>query len=385
MPYSSSIQVINDANGTAYGFLANDGQLLQCRWDSQAERWVEAQAVPGAVGGNAVQATYLDNLWANEQGGSDASGQSWDPGIVLLYRKGQDSQAEIHAVFGGWNDNGELQWSQEVQLTDDTVNDKEFSLVAAANGQFVLVTQKQQEIQSLAANLAALESGSITPEQTAKKAIDGLVRPDSDLYTTSFQILNNGPGQAPELQNNPVKTTLTGSPTWTTVAPLESSAQPAAPAPGLADGAVGSGTDLSRASLFAANATAAGDSGIAQASSAPEGVGASETATPAPGATAKSWEVGKDSNPTSVEVGFIEEVARWKIGFPALQNPDADDADLKGFALFNQKALDTLSSEYSPRLAFLLSGFFGLTNGLNSNFLYITRIPHLSKTISLIK
>ncbi|MEI7666082.1 MAG: hypothetical protein WCI65_08550 [Synechococcaceae cyanobacterium ELA263] len=361
MATASSIEVVNDANGTAYGFLVNDGQLIQCHWDSQAERWVEAQLVPGALGGNAVQATYLDNLWDNKPGGSSASGQSWDPGIVLLYRKGQDSQAEIYAVFGGWNENGELQWSQEVQLTDDTVNDKEFSLVAADNGQFVLVTQKQQEIQSLSANLAALESGSITKEQAAPQAINGLVQPDSDLYTTSFQILNNGPGLAPELQSNPVKATPASSPTWTTVAPLESASKQAAPAPALAEGAVGSGTDLSRASLFAANATAAGGSGIALASSAPEGLGASEAPAAAPGATAGSWEVGKSSNPTTVQLGLLE-VARWKLGFPALQNPYANNDDLSGFGLFNQSALDRFSSNYNARLVLLLSGFYGLTN-----------------------
>ncbi len=92
--------------------------------------------MPGAVGGNAVQTTYLNNLWANEPGESDAQPQSWDPGIVLLYRKGQGSQA--------------------VQLTDDTVNDKDFNLVADANGQFTLVTQKQQEVQNLSAKLDAL-------------------------------------------------------------------------------------------------------------------------------------------------------------------------------------------------------------------------------------
>ena len=42
-----------------------------------------------------------------------------------------------------------------MQLTDDTVNDKDFNLVADANGQFTLVTQKQQEVQNLSAKLDA--------------------------------------------------------------------------------------------------------------------------------------------------------------------------------------------------------------------------------------
>lgn len=366
MPYSSSIQVVNDANGTAYGFFANDGQLLQCRWDSQAERWVDAQAVPGALGSNTLQATYLGNLWANETGGSDANGQSWDPGIVLLYRKGQDSQAEIYAVFGGWDDNGELQWSQEVQLTDDTVNDKEFSLVAAGKGQFALVTQKQQEIQNLPANLDALENGSITAEQSAKKALDGLVRPDSDLYTTSFQILNSGPGVAPELQAN---TSPTSIPSWTTIAALENAAQPAAAAPALADGAVGSGSVLSKASLFASNALAAGSSSGRSASSAPTLLGSSATGAAEPTPTAGTWEVGKASNPATVQLGLLE-LARWKVGFPATQSPydvdqyndEYDRENITGFKLFNLKALEKTSTEKTFRLVLLGSGFYGLTN-----------------------
>jgi hypothetical protein len=39
MPYASSIQVINDANGTAYAFLVNDGLLWQCQWNPEAQRW----------------------------------------------------------------------------------------------------------------------------------------------------------------------------------------------------------------------------------------------------------------------------------------------------------------------------------------------------------
>jgi len=343
---ASSIQVVNDANGTAYGFLANDGQLLQCQWDSQAGRWVGAQAVPGAVGGNAVQATYLDNLWANEAGGSNAQGQSWDPGIVLLYRKGQDSQAEIYGVFGGWDDNGDLQWSQAVQLTDDTVNDKEFSLVAAANGQFTLVTQKQQEIQSLPANLDALESGSLSPEQAAQKAISGLVRPDSDLYITSFQILNPGAGLAPVLQGDPVRATATSSPTWTSIATLVSSSPPPAPAPALADGAVGGGPGLSKASLFAANAVDAGDSSAARASSEPQALGASQaTAAAAPAATAGSWPVGNSSNPATVQAGFMEEVARWELQLPMVPIPPKPEEEPE---LRVSVIRDSLISSFDP-------------------------------------
>ena len=38
LPYASSIQVINDANGVAHAFLANDGQIWQCQWNAQAQQ-----------------------------------------------------------------------------------------------------------------------------------------------------------------------------------------------------------------------------------------------------------------------------------------------------------------------------------------------------------
>ena len=63
MPYSGSIQVVNDANGAAFAFLADNGLIWQCVWNAQAERWEKAQPVPGAEGGRDLQVLVLDDLF----------------------------------------------------------------------------------------------------------------------------------------------------------------------------------------------------------------------------------------------------------------------------------------------------------------------------------
>ena len=80
MPYASSIQVINDANGTAHAFLADNGAIWQCQWNGEAQRWDQGSEVPGAFGGDKLQALYVSNLWPTESTNGTASSQ---PGRAL--------------------------------------------------------------------------------------------------------------------------------------------------------------------------------------------------------------------------------------------------------------------------------------------------------------
>ena len=56
MPYASSIQIVNDANGAAHAFLADNGAILQGQWNAEAQRWDQGQLVPQAFGGEKLQA-----------------------------------------------------------------------------------------------------------------------------------------------------------------------------------------------------------------------------------------------------------------------------------------------------------------------------------------
>ena len=109
MPYSSSIQVVNDANGTPYAFLTDNGNVWQCQWNAAAQRWDKGQVVPGAVGGEKVQALYLPNLWpASSSSNNNSSNPPNPPGIVLAYRVGEGNNAEIYASLGQWGSDGAL-------------------------------------------------------------------------------------------------------------------------------------------------------------------------------------------------------------------------------------------------------------------------------------
>jgi hypothetical protein len=100
LPYASSIQVINDANGTAHAFLEIDGLLWQCQWNPEAQRWDKGQVVPGAYGGEKLQALLVDNLWPTSGTTGATAGNT--PGIVLAYRVGEGDAATVQATLGGW-------------------------------------------------------------------------------------------------------------------------------------------------------------------------------------------------------------------------------------------------------------------------------------------
>ena len=186
MPYASSIQVVNDANGVAHGFLADNGAIWHCQWDPQAQVWTQGQLVPQAFGGEKLQALYLDQLWPPSSGSPKGS----SPGIVLAYRVGEGSSAEIFASFGQWGSNGELGWSLPLQLTQDQLDEVAFSLVPAeeAVGGFSLVVQKRQA--DTPAGMLLDQLGSASSEELPAKLEATLsgARPDSDLYVTQFNL-----------------------------------------------------------------------------------------------------------------------------------------------------------------------------------------------------
>ena len=186
MPYSSSIQVINDANGTAYAFLADNGAIWQCQWNAAAQRWDQGAVVPGSFGSDKLQALYVSNLWPTANTNGTASSQ---PGIVLAYRVGVGNGAEVFGSFGGWGSDGRIDWSAPVALTDDQVEDQAFALVEQGNGNgFSLVVQKQEANTPVDAVLDKLAATPADQLETELRLAASAARPDSDLYATQFEI-----------------------------------------------------------------------------------------------------------------------------------------------------------------------------------------------------
>jgi hypothetical protein len=194
MPYASNIQVVNDANGTALAFLVEDGAIWQCQWNSEAQRWDRGTIVPDAFGGEKVQALVLPQFWTTANNGG-TTGTAWDPAIVLAYRVGQGSGAEIQASFGRWDAQGQLVWTAPVQLTDDQSGDRHFALSAGENHTLNLVVEKQVGAAPTNAVLDALAgataSDPASPREQLIAASQGS-QPDSDLYVNRYRVDSTG-------------------------------------------------------------------------------------------------------------------------------------------------------------------------------------------------
>jgi len=226
MPSASSIQLVNDANGTAYAFLEDNGLLWQCQWNAEAQRWDKGQVVPGAYGGEKLQALYLENLWPTTDSNENSSGTA--PGLVLAYRVGEGSSSEVVATFGRWGSDGQLQWSAPASLSAPGVEVEQFALVpgqasngAEGDGQaFSLVVQLQQPRPPA---ISTLEQLAQTPQdqlQTALEALATASRPDTDLYRSSYRIApGTSTAAAPTVQSYAGRDD-SGQPSWTNTATL---------------------------------------------------------------------------------------------------------------------------------------------------------------------
>ncbi|QVL53950.1 MAG: hypothetical protein KFB97_06410 [Cyanobium sp. M30B3] len=239
MPYSGSIQIVNDANGAAYAFLADNGLIWQCVWNAQAERWDKGQVVPGAEGGRELQALVLDDLWPTS--GVSGAQQGNSPGIVLAYRVGSGSNSKVVASLAGWGSDGALGWSEAVSLSNEQGNDEAFALVNGGNGRLRVVVQKREAETSAADLLQRLQEA---PSELLSKELDQLAsgtRPDSDLYVSDVQINadTDGGGYALQLSGNGATSSIALSP----AAASATVNQPGLPSAGM--------TELSRAALTA--------------------------------------------------------------------------------------------------------------------------------------
>jgi hypothetical protein len=192
VPYSSDIQIVNDANGTAYAFLADNGLLFACQWNAQAQRWEKGEVVPGSEGARGLQALVVDDLWPS--GGATGAVPGNAAGIVLAYRIGEGASSQLVASFGAWGSDGSLSWTQAVSLSSQQGSDEAFALVPAADGTFKLVLQKREATASPQELLAQFSEN---PSELLSKQLDALAsgaRKDSDLYVSNLQINSNGDG-----------------------------------------------------------------------------------------------------------------------------------------------------------------------------------------------
>jgi hypothetical protein len=289
MPYASTIQVVNDANGAAYAFLADNGSLWQCQWNAQAQRWDQGQVVPGAYGARDLQALVVSDLWPTSGSNGPVPGNT--PGVVLAYRLGSGASAQVMASFGAWNSDGSLRWSEAVALSGDQGEDQAFSLgTGATAGTVKVVFQKRESSPSPQDLLAEFRQA---PGELLSQQLDALAsgaRIDSDLYVSTLRINAAGNGDY-TLQlsgnGNTQTTTLTAATTPQVTAP------PAT--------ASGGNTSLSRAAL-ATNA-APESTPVSARQASPQLLGAS-----APTSTSVSFAQASSASTSSQGFGFTRYV-----------------------------------------------------------------------------
>ena len=171
MAYSSSIQTVNDANGSTYAFLEDNGYLWQCQWNPEAQRWDKGQVVPGAYGGENLQAALVANLWPTSGIKGDQQGNT--AGIVLAYRIGKGEAAKVYGTLGRWGSNGELEWQAPLLLSGSGTVIEAIALRASGDGGFELVSQRREPV--------AADQG------TTLESIIG-ARSDSELIRQSFDL-----------------------------------------------------------------------------------------------------------------------------------------------------------------------------------------------------
>ena len=322
MPYASHIQLVNDPNGTAYAFLADNGAIWQCQWDAQAGGWVKGQVVPQAFGGEKLQALYLDNLWPT--GGESNPG--FNPGIVLAYRLGEGSSAEIWASFGTWANDGTLQWLAPQQLTKDQVDDQTFSLVEGDAGVFDLVVQKKEAGAGSSTTLDKQNAASVADLQAKLEAEVSGARPDGDLYVNQYKLQWATNSTTAVVLNDITAGQLSAA----IQSAVIQTAKAAAPL------ALSGDTQLSRQQLIQPLPTAT-------TAALGNAVGSADT-------SGTSWNAAsiKTSRGGTLRVGLmVDNILRWELNIPAnyyakVGNPLVD------ISLDDSQITEDLVNEYSP-------------------------------------
>ncbi|MEI7664996.1 MAG: hypothetical protein WCI65_02980, partial [Synechococcaceae cyanobacterium ELA263] len=191
MAYASSIRIVNDANGSAHAFLESDGLLWQCQWNAQAERWDEARVVPGAYGGEKLQALLVDNLWPTSGTSSKQAGNT--PGIVLAYRIGTGDSAKVYATLGRWGSDGELSWNEPLLLSDSGTVTEAIGLRSSGDGSFELISQRREP--------AAADPGNTLQTITGARSDSELIKQSFSLSgsdATGYQLTNKTASKPPQ-------------------------------------------------------------------------------------------------------------------------------------------------------------------------------------------
>ncbi len=191
MAYASRIQTVTDANGTVHAFLENDGLLWQCEWNAQAQRWDQAQVVPGAYGGEKLQVLLVEDLWPTS--GKDGNQAGNTPGIVLAYRIGSGEAAQVYATLGQWGSDGELSWNEPLLLSDSGTVTEAIGLRSSGDGSFELISQRREPVAADPGNTLQTITGARSDSELIKQSFSL-----SGSDATGYQLTNETASKPPQ-------------------------------------------------------------------------------------------------------------------------------------------------------------------------------------------
>ena len=123
--FGANAAITTDAAGTEHAVWVSSGRLFHSYFDQDANEWLDASYVSDAAGGSDLQLLAGDIIpygGTPNTNGEIVDPDGFAPGLVALW---QDENGVLFYSLGRYNDSSELEWSNQVEFGDPTVNNSE--------------------------------------------------------------------------------------------------------------------------------------------------------------------------------------------------------------------------------------------------------------------
>jgi len=177
-PYASFAAQATDIAGTEHLVWEDNGRLFHARYDEQIGAWVDKAPVSDATGGTDLK------IFAGNIIPVDSSDQPvYAPGLIAIWLKGSGNDSDAYAAIGRYNAQGELEWSDQVQLSLDSIADLDVDIALGQNGKLHKMSQK---------TLVSADPRKSEYSDNPNKFIEDSNSPDrhdTDIYNTPFRLV----------------------------------------------------------------------------------------------------------------------------------------------------------------------------------------------------
>ncbi|AFY61771.1 Calx-beta domain-containing protein [Synechococcus sp. PCC 6312] len=133
---ASSPVFATDANGRVHMAWNQNGLIYHSYYDPTFGQWVEAAPIAGSTSSKELKIVTGVNISGNPSNSENPTG------IFVSWLEGEGNNADVKGASGIISSLGQYQWSDELKLTEDNVNDGNHRLMATSEGNLVLLTEK---------------------------------------------------------------------------------------------------------------------------------------------------------------------------------------------------------------------------------------------------